>query len=59
MATRIYTKIALDFDTDLDNITLDDIKAALLNVNVHDVKRSVYDSNEEDIQVLWLTLFTP
>ena len=52
MTTRVYTKIALDFDTDFDNITLDDIKKALTQVNIHDVKRSVYDSDEEDIQAL-------
>ena len=47
--TRVFTKIALDFDTDFDNITLDDIKVALSNINIHDVKRAVYDADEEDI----------
>ena len=47
--TRVFTKIALDFDTDFDNITVDDIKRALSNINIHDVKRAVYDADEEDI----------
>ena len=51
MTTIVSTNIQLAFDKAYDDITLDDIKKALLETNVYDVKRAVYDACEEDIEV--------
>ena len=52
MTTVVSTKVQLSFDCDLDNLTLEDVKQALAEVSVYDVRRAVLDSEEEDVQVL-------
>ena len=54
MTTTVSIKVQLSFDTDFDSITLEDVKKALAEVSAHDVKRAVYDADEEDVQVLSL-----
>ena len=51
MTTTVSVKVQLSFDTDFDSITLEDVKKALSEVSAYDVKRAVYDADEEDVQV--------
>ncbi len=48
--SRVYVKVALDFDKDLDTVTMADIETAFSAVPMWEVKRAFADADEEDIQ---------
>ena len=48
--TRVFVKVALDFDKDLDSVTSSDIEQAFAAVPLWDVKRAFADADEDDIQ---------
>ena len=48
--TRVYVKVALDFDKSYDEVTNEDIETSFGKVSMWEVKRSFADADEDDIQ---------
>ena len=48
--SRVYVKVALDFNKGLDDVTSEDIENAFTSVPMFEVKRAFADADEEDIQ---------